>query len=76
MNLEIKVICLTAFIITSYMTFILVLINFGCTDDFVYIWIKSWFTAFSIALPSFLWIAPALKKIIISKVENKKANRK
>lgn len=64
MKAKVKVAILTAFIVTSYMSLILVLVNIGFTKNFVLIWLRSWFTAFIIATPSLLFIAPIIKKNI------------
>lgn len=59
---KIKLAILTALIVTSYMSFILVLLNIGLTKNFTFIWLRSWLTAFIIATPSLLFIAPLIKK--------------
>lgn len=61
---KVKIAILTAFTVTSYMSFILVLVNIGFTNNFILIWLRSWFTAFIIATPSLLFIAPIIKKYI------------
>ncbi len=49
-------ICLTAMLVTSYISFALVAINAGFTQDFLVIWLRSWFIAFVMAVPSLIYV--------------------
>ncbi len=62
-----KVAILTAFIVTSYISFTLVMINIGFVKNLFLIWLKNWMIAFLLAIPSLLFIAPYIKK----RIENK-----
>nr|WP_315166422.1 DUF2798 domain-containing protein [uncultured Flavobacterium sp.] len=64
---DLKLSIITALIVTSYMTFIIVAVNIGFVSDFIFMWLRSWFIAFFIATPSIHIIAPYIKE---------KANRK
>ena len=52
----------TGFVVTSYITFILVAVNVGFVNDFVFIWLRSWFIAFLLAEPSLLFVGPFIRK--------------
>jgi hypothetical protein len=64
MKNKVKAAILTAFIVTSYISFTLVYVNYGFNKNFVLIWLRSWLTAFIIAIPSLLFIAPIIKKLL------------
>lgn len=64
MKNKVKAAILTAFIVTSYISFTLVYVNYGFNKNFVLIWLRSWLTAFIIAIPSLLFIAPIIKKML------------
>ena len=59
-NLKFAVV--TGIIVTSYITFTLVAVNTGFKSDFIYIWLRSWFIAFLLAVPSLLFVAPLILK--------------
>ena len=59
---ELKLSIITALIVTSYMTFIIIAVNIGFVYDFVFIWLRSWLIAFIIATPSIHIIAPYIKE--------------
>lgn len=63
-GLALKTTCLTALIITSYITFCLVAINIGFVADFIWLWLRSWLIAFALALPSLLFLAPFIRKLL------------
>lgn len=63
MKLEnLKASIITAFVVTCYISFILVLVNFGFNNNFVQIWVKSWAIAFILAVPSMLIMIPLINK--------------
>ncbi|CCG53605.1 Transmembrane protein of unknown function [Flavobacterium indicum GPTSA100-9 = DSM 17447] len=51
-----------ALIVTSYISFILVSVNAGFNNNFIFIWLRSWFIAFLLAFPSLLFVAPLVRK--------------
>ena len=59
-NLKLSIV--TALIVTSYMTFIIVAVNIGFVSDFLFMWLRSWIIAFLIATPSIHFIAPYIKE--------------
>ena len=59
-NLKFAVV--TGIIVTSYITFTLVAVNTGFKSVFIYIWLRSWFIAFLLAVPSLLFVAPLILK--------------
>lgn len=61
-NLQFAII--TAIIVTSYITFTLVVLNIGFVKNFLFIWLRSWLIAFLLALPSLLFVAPYIRKKI------------
>ncbi|MFH6959549.1 DUF2798 domain-containing protein [Flavobacterium aquidurense] len=59
---DLKLSIITALIVTSYMTFIIVAVNIGFVSDFIFMWVRSWIIAFFIATPSIHLIAPYIKE--------------
>ena len=59
---ELKLSIITALIVTSYMTFIIITVNIGFVYNFLFIWLRSWLIAFVIATPSIHIIAPFIKE--------------
>jgi len=59
---DIKPVSITALIVTSYISFILVVINAGMKDGFMILWLRSWFIAYVLAVPSLVFISPLIKK--------------
>ncbi len=51
-----------AFIVTSYISFILVAINTGFNNEFMTSWLRSWFIAYVLAIPSLLFLPPYIRK--------------
>jgi Protein of unknown function (DUF2798) len=51
-----------AIIVTSYISFILVAVNAGFNDGFIFIWMRSWLIAFFIAFLSLVFVAPFVRK--------------
>lgn len=51
-----------ALIVTSYISFILVAVNAGFNNNFIFIWLRSWLIAFAIAFISLLFVAPVIRK--------------
>ncbi|PKG42908.1 2-hydroxymuconate tautomerase family protein [Psychroflexus sp. MES1-P1E] len=51
-----------AFVVTSYISFILVAINAGFDDGFMILWLRSWLIAYLLAVPSLLFLSPIIRK--------------
>lgn len=62
MKYKVKVAVITALIVTSYMSFLLVVVNTGFVKNFILVWFTNWLIAFLLATPSLLFIAPLIKK--------------
>ena len=52
----------TAFVVTSYITFTLVAVNIGFVNNFISLWLRSWLIAFLLAVPSLLFITPFIRE--------------
>lgn len=63
---ELKTATIVAFVVTSYITFTLVAVNVGFIQNFIFVWLRSWLIAFILALPSLLFVAPFIRKKLIS----------
>lgn len=61
---EIKFAIVMSLATTFFVTFILVSINLGFTDKFIFIWLRSWFIAFVLVGLSILFVAPTIKKYL------------
>jgi hypothetical protein len=51
-------------ITTGIISFSLIAINLGFTDNFLKIWIKSWAMGYVLVVPTILIIGPQVQKII------------
>lgn len=65
---DLKFSLIMAFMVTSYISFILVIVNVGFTSNFIFIWLRSWLIAFVLATPSLLLVAPLIR----DKIEKRK----
>ena len=46
------------------MSGVLIFINLGLVNNFIYIWIKSFIIAFTVAFPTAFFITPIVQKIV------------
>ncbi len=51
-------------ITTGIISFTLIVVNVGFTENFLIIWIKSWVIAYVVVIPVLLLIAPPIQKLI------------
>ena len=49
---------------TCIISFLLISINVGFTENFFRIWLKSWMLAYVIAIPAILLIAPRIERLV------------
>jgi ABC-type multidrug transport system permease subunit len=59
---QFKIVLITGLIVTSYITFTVVAFNAGFENNFITKWLKSWFIAFILVVPSLLYLAPFIRK--------------
>ena len=62
MNSKFKFVLVMALVVTSYISFILVLINAGLKEGFLLLWLRSWCIAYILAVPSLIFIPPFIKR--------------
>ncbi len=55
---------LMGMITTVVISFTIVAINVGFNNLFLKIWLRSWFTAYLFVVPTILYVAPLVQKII------------
>lgn len=67
---DLKFSLIMAFMVTSYISFTLVIVNVGFTSNFIFIWLRSWLIAFVLATPSLLLVAPLIR----DKIDKRKAS--
>ncbi|MCD0470384.1 DUF2798 domain-containing protein [Flavobacterium sp. JAS] len=51
-------------ITTGIISFSLIAINLGFTDNFLKVWLRSWGMAYILVIPAILLIGPLLQKLI------------
>lgn len=51
-------------ITTGIISFALIAINVGLTENFLQIWLKSWLLAYVFVIPAILFIAPKVEKMV------------
>ena len=56
------------FINTCIISFTLVSVNVGFTDQFMAIWLRSWAIAFAIGIPSILFFGPRVQALISKRI--------
>ncbi len=59
---EIKFATIMSSITTFFVTFVVVFVNIGFSDKFIFIWMRSWFIAFVLVGLSILFVAPQIQK--------------
>ena len=59
-----KLAMVSALIVTSYVTFTLVVFNLGFTDGFLVKWLFNWIIAYVLVVPSLLFVAPVIKRVL------------
>ena len=59
-----KLAMVSALIVTSYVTFALVVFNLGFSDGFLVKWLFNWMIAFVLVVPSLLFVAPVIKRAL------------
>lgn len=61
---------LTMGIITKgIISFSLITINLGFTENFLKVWLKSWLLAYILVIPAILIIGPRVQKVIDRKIQ-------
>ena len=58
-----------AVLMTGLMSFFVTLFNMGLVDNFISIWLQSYWKAFLIAFPTVLVIVPYVRKFVVHLVE-------
>jgi len=53
-----------AFFMSGLMSLMVSLINMGFIDNIVFVWLKAWAIAFTIAFPTILIISPHVQKLV------------
>lgn len=56
-------------ITTGIISFSLIAINLGFTENFLKVWLKSWGMAYILVIPAILLIGPLLQKLIDKNIE-------
>lgn len=49
---------------TGIISFILIVINAGFTEQFLNVWLRSWIVAYVVAVPAILLIAPKVQMLV------------
>lgn len=52
-----------ALIMSCIMSLVITIFNIGLVDNIIFIWLKAWLFAFSVAFPTVTLIAPFVKKL-------------
>ncbi|MFZ7113869.1 MAG: DUF2798 domain-containing protein [Bacteroidota bacterium] len=61
---DVKFSALMSLVTTFFVTFVLVSINVGFNEFFIYIWMRSWLIAFVLVGLSILYLAPVIKSYL------------
>jgi len=61
-------------LVTMFMSFVisgvLVVINLGIINNFLFIWLSAWLKAWLVAFPSVLLIIPFVRKVMVKIIRN------
>ena len=52
-----------ALLMSCLMSFIVTVVNVGFIDNLVWVWLKAWGVAFSIAFPAIMVVAPIVRRL-------------
>ena len=47
------------------MSFVMIAINMGFTDSFLFIWLRAWFVGFLVGIPTAALVVPLARKIVL-----------
>jgi Protein of unknown function (DUF2798) len=61
---EIKFAAIMSLVTTFFVTLVLVSVNLGFTETFIFVWLRSWFIAFVLVGLSILFVAPVIRKYL------------
>ena len=62
--MELNFATLMSLVTTFFVTLVLVSVNLGFTNEFLYVWLRSWLIAFVLVGLSILFIAPQIKRFL------------
>lgn len=61
-------------LVTMFMSFVisgvLVVVNLGLVNNFLFIWLNAWLKAWLVAFPSVLFIIPFVRKVMVKVIQN------
>ncbi|CAL2094984.1 conserved hypothetical protein [Tenacibaculum sp. 190524A05c] len=57
-------------ITTGIISFSLIVINLGFSNNFIQVWLKSWLLAYILVIPAILFIAPPIEKFVHNHFDN------
>ena len=64
---ELKFASLMSLVTTFFVTFVIVMVNVGFTENFFVVWMRSWLIAFVLVGLSILYIAPIIRDFLTKK---------
>ena len=60
-------------ITTGFISFVLIAVNLGFTNNFLFVWLRSWMLSYSIVIPTLLLLAPRIQQLVERIFEEKNA---
>lgn len=63
-NNEIKFATIMSLVTTFFVTLVLVTVNLGFKDNFLFVWMRSWLIAFILVGLSILFVAPKIRQYL------------
>lgn len=55
---------LMSVVMSGFMSFIVTFINIGFINEFIYLWLNSYWKAFLIAFPTIFFVVPQVRKLV------------
>lgn len=60
-----------AFLMSCFMSLVISIFNVGFVDNILYIWLRAWVFAFTVAFPTVIVVTPAVRKLVTITLKSK-----
>jgi hypothetical protein len=60
-----------ALLMSCFMSLVISIFNVGFVDNILYIWLRAWAFAFTVAFPTVIVVTPAVRKLVTITLKSK-----
>ena len=60
-----------ALLMSCFMSLVISIFNIGFVDNILYIWLRAWAFAFTVAFPTVIVVTPAVRKLVTITLKSK-----